>query len=192
LPFFTVPVLALCAKRREKSRMATTKQRKTRKAPARSKPPAHKPSPDGAHGEPILDREDVRTILFDLATKLAPGDVTSLIERESDLRSQAAAMKEEDLSLLRAQIGLALDCLSDHVAGECPQIPYYTISLLAAGVYYFGDQLDVIPDFLPHIGRLDDAMVMAMACQLAADGLQRYCDWKGRPLPAFAHPPATR
>jgi len=42
-------------------------------------------------------------------------------------------------------------CLKDHAAGRCPQIPYYSISLLAAGVTYLADQLDFVPDFLPRI-----------------------------------------
>jgi uncharacterized membrane protein YkvA (DUF1232 family) len=74
---------------------------------------------------------------------------------------------------------LALDCLRDHVEGECPQIPYYTIALMAAGVTYFGDELDVVPDFLPG-GTLDDATVMALACELAYEGLERYCTATGR------------
>ncbi|MFQ5666677.1 MAG: YkvA family protein [Candidatus Binatia bacterium] len=132
----------------------------------------------------LLDRSDVRTILSDLARQMAPGDVTAMMAHEAELRSKAARLHGEDCPLLADQLTLALDCLHDHVAGSCPQIPYYTISLLAGAVCYFTDVLDVIPDFLPHIGRLDDAAVMALACQLARDGLQRYCAWKGRDLKA--------
>ena len=82
--------------------------------------------------------------------------------------------------MLGEQLSVALDCLRDHVDGACPQIPYYTISLLAAAVSYFADELDVIPDFLPRVGHLDDAVVMAMAYELGRDGLRRYCAWKGR------------
>jgi len=162
-----------------------TKSRTSRTAPRRR----HKQAPTAPQTVPLLNRDDLRTILFDLATRLAPADVDSLMEREDTLRRQAADLTSDDLSLLREEVALALDCLRDHVAGDCSQIPYYTIALLAAGMYYFADQLDVIPDFLPGIGRLDDAAVMAMACELAKDGLQRYCDANSRPLPRFhLHP----
>lgn len=130
--------------------------------------------------EPLLSPDDARTILFDLATRLAPADVAALITEEHRLRERAAQLKGEHLVLLRGQVDLALECLRDHVDGACPQIPYYTIALLAAGIYYFTDELDIIPDFLPGVGRLDDAMVMAIAYRLAADGVRRYCAWKGR------------
>ena len=145
---------------------------------------AKKPATTHGVGRPILEAADVRTIVSELAAQIAPGDVEAIIENESQLRTRAAELQSGELPLLGEQLILALDCLRDHADGTCPQIPYYTISLLAAAVCYFTDELDVIPDFLPHIGRLDDAAVMAVAYQLGAAGLQRYCDWKGRDLGA--------
>jgi len=130
----------------------------------------------------LLRRSDVRALILDLANNMAPGDVATLLRRERELRAKAARLDPKSLALLRDQLALALDCLRDHHNGDCPQIPYYTISLLAAAVYYFADELDVIPDFLPHAGHLDDAVVMAMACQLAEAGLRRYCTWKERDI----------
>ncbi len=130
----------------------------------------------------LLRRSDVRALILDLANSMAPGDVATLLRHERELRAKGAALDSQTLALLRDQLTLALDCLRDHLAGACPQIPYYTISLLAAAVYYFADELDVIPDFLPHVGHLDDAVVMAMACQLAEAGLRRYCTWKERDI----------
>ncbi len=139
-------------------------------------------------GRPLLQRSDIRTILYEVANQLAPADVVALLAHERDFRKRAAGLGAADVHALGAQLSLALDCLRDHVGGACPQIPYYTISLLAAAVSYFARELDVIPDFLPQVGRLDDAVVMALAFQLARPGLQRYCDWKGRDLDAVLEP----
>ena len=89
------------------------------------------------------------------------------------------------MAIFRGQLELALDCLRDHVDHKCPQIPYATISLVAAAISYFSEPLDVIPDFLPRIGNLDDAAVMGMACELGGAGLQRYCDFTGRDAAAL-------
>jgi uncharacterized membrane protein YkvA (DUF1232 family) len=140
---------------------------------------------------PWLKVSDLRALLFEIANQIAPADVASLMGREKQLRAQARQIESEHLALLREQVNLALDCLRDHVDGACPQIPYYSISLLAAAVSYFADELDIVPDFLPGVGRLDDAAVMAMACDLARDGLRRYCDWKGRSTKSFLRPRRT-
>ncbi len=128
---------------------------------------------------PVLTRAEVVHAVIELANKLAPADVGDLLVAESSIRARAAKLGGVPGRTLRAQLDLALLCLKDHVNGRCPQIPYYSISLLAAGVVYLADQLDFVPDFLPRIGMIDDALVMAVACDLGRDGLKRYCVWKG-------------
>jgi uncharacterized membrane protein YkvA (DUF1232 family) len=132
-----------------------------------------------------LTREEVTRAVIELANKLAPADVGDLLVAESMIRERAAKLPGAPGRVLKGELELALMCLKDHAAGRCPQIPYYSISLLAAGVAYLADQLDFIPDFLPRIGMLDDALVMAVACDLSRDGLKRYCVWKGL-APALA------
>jgi uncharacterized membrane protein YkvA (DUF1232 family) len=127
----------------------------------------------------LLTRAEVVSAVLELANKLAPADVGDLLVAESSIRERATQLPGLPGRMLRAQLDLALVCLKDHAAGRCPQIPYYSISLLAAGVAYLADQLDFVPDFLPRIGMLDDALVMAVACDLGRDGLKRYCTWKG-------------
>ncbi len=150
-----------------------------------------RPRPTLVRRAPMLRRSDVRATLLDLATQIAPADVATMVGREADLRRRAMALRAPELELLRSQLNLALDCLRDHVAGRCPQIPYSTISLLAAGVCYFADELDLVPDFLPRIGRLDDGAVMALAFQIGRPGVERYCAATGH-APALYLAPNTR
>ena len=127
----------------------------------------------------LLTRAEVVNAVVELANKLAPADVGDLLVAESTIRERATKLSGPPGRVLRGELELALLCLKDHAAGRCPQIPYYSISLLAAGVTYLADQLDFVPDFLPRIGMIDDALVMAVAFDLGRDGLERYCVWKG-------------
>ena len=149
---------------------------RTPKAPTR---PRRAASPPTAEQAPLLNPSDVRTILDESARRIAPADIATLLDGEHALRQRAVEMRADGLPLLGDQLSFAIDCLRDYLDDNCPQIPLYTISLLGAAVLYFCDQLDVIPDFLPHIGKLDDAAVMAMAFRLARDGVERYALWKG-------------
>ena len=158
----------------KKGKVRGTAVRATRNA--RTKQVARRPR--AAH-HALLTRAEVVHAVIELANKLAPADVGDLLVAESSIRERAAKLGGVPGRTLRAQLELALICLKDHAAGRCPQIPYYSISLLAAGVAYLADQLDFVPDFLPRIGMIDDALVMAVACDLGRDGLRRYCVWKG-------------
>lgn len=160
----------------------TTNVRKVRQPPKRTAPQRSAAPRVTRRAKPragTLTRADVERAVLELANKLAPADVGDMLVAESSIRERAAQLPGAPGRTLRAELELALLCLKDHAAGRCPQIPYYSISLLAAGVVYLADQLDLVPDFLPRIGMLDDALVMAVAFELGRDGLKRYCVWKG-------------
>lgn len=129
--------------------------------------------------ELVLERGDLERIVADLACTVAPADVATLMEHEQELRERVATL-DRRFGLLKRQLTLLLDCLHDHLAGRIDQIPYSTIAHAAAAVLYFGNEFDLLPDFLPHVGRLDDAAIVAIACERVAEGLRRYARATGR------------
>lgn len=126
----------------------------------------------------LIKRDDVAAFVDAQATRIAAPDVHALVADAGVLRDKAAAVEGERFEVFRRQVDDALTCLEDHAAGRCPQIPYYTIAVLAAALFYFHSTVDAVPDFLPRLGVVDDALVMAVATELAADGLRRYQTWK--------------
>ncbi len=125
--------------------------------------------------EPLLRKDDFSSYLEEKAREMAPRDVEALLAQAEKARESAYSLSDR----IGNQMSLAIELLTDHHNGECPQIPYYTISLLAEAVYYFLDPNDVIPDWIPEIGRLDDALVVELAFERGVDGVRRYCAWKG-------------
>lgn len=134
---------------------------------------------DGGAPSLVFERDDLERIVADLACTIAPADVVSLMEHEAELRERVAAL-DPRFALLKRQLILLLDCLRDHLAGRIQQVPYSTIAHAAAAVLYFGNEMDLLPDFLPRLGRLDDAAIVAIACERVAEGLRRYARATGR------------
>ena len=126
-----------------------------------------------------IQRSDVVAFIDQHAAQIAAPDVVALAARSEELRARASALDPGRFLDFHGQINDALTCLEDYVAGRCPQIPYYTISVLAAALFYVQRQVDALPDFLPRLGAVDDALVMAVASQMASEGLERYRAWKG-------------
>jgi uncharacterized membrane protein YkvA (DUF1232 family) len=142
---------------------------------------------------PAIRLRDFRSHLLRHAAEIAPADVTALLARAAEMRRRAAD-DGRTRPTLRHDVELALALLRDHAAGSIPHVPYRTIGLLAAALYYYLDPVDVIPDFVPGVGTADDALVLAYAYEEGADGVHRYRAWREleRGQPATSSPSRPR
>lgn len=123
---------------------------------------------------------DFEDFLQQAAARIAPADITELLAHAHTIEERLAG--ELGAHKLLAQRGrIALHLLNDHVRGKLPQIPYYTVSCLAAALFYYLDPMDVVPDFIPGMGTADDALVFDVAWSAAAAGIDRFLASKGVP-----------
>jgi uncharacterized membrane protein YkvA (DUF1232 family) len=68
--------------------------------------------------------------------------------------------------------------IKDYWSGDYRQVPWKTIAAAAGALLYVWMPLDLIPDFIPLIGLLDDAGVIAACLTLVNDDLVEYEKWK--------------
>ncbi len=68
--------------------------------------------------------------------------------------------------------------------GRYTVVPWRTIVLSVAAIVYFLDPLDLIPDFIPFVGFLDDAGVLAFVLQSIRKDIDRFLEWE-RSQPAL-------
>ena len=120
---------------------------------------------------------DFRTYLREKAMQIAPGDISTALGQREEALEKASQGGDNHPRMLR-QTEVALELLDDHEAGRCPQVPYHTVSLLGVAVLYLLNPVDVIPDWIPGLGISDDALVLELAFELGAAGVERYCTWK--------------
>ena len=76
------------------------------------------------------------------------------------------------------RVELAVRCLRDVVRGDY-RLPWKTVAALAAALAYFLSPFDVIPDFIPLTGFIDDAAVLGLVFAAAETDLRGYCEWRG-------------
>ena len=62
--------------------------------------------------------------------------------------------------------------------GDYPVVPWRTIILAIATLIYFVDPFDLIPDFVPVIGYLDDATVIAFVVESIRRDLDKFLAWE--------------
>ena len=128
----------------------------------------------------VVNRSDVRAYLLEKFESIAPADIEALDDRRQEIRDKAEQYENGHKHVVQ-RIAVATDLMRDFAAGACPQIPLYTVSVVAVALLYVLQDIDVIPDFLPE-GFDDDDLMVEVAFELGRPGLQRYCDWKEIPL----------
>lgn len=77
----------------------------------------------------------------------------------------------EDLQLM---FGIVIAWIS----GEYREVPIGSIIAIIAAVLYFVSPIDLIPDFLPVAGYLDDVFVIGLVINQVRADLNKYKDWK--------------
>lgn len=77
----------------------------------------------------------------------------------------------EDISLLCTLI-------YDYATGKYRGIPLASIITITAALLYFLSPIDLIPDFIPVIGYIDDVAVVLLAIEAVHNDLQTYKEWK--------------
>jgi uncharacterized membrane protein YkvA (DUF1232 family) len=112
-------------------------------------------------GAESINKDDIQR-----ATKNAD-KIEGKIKGSSKLRSFLS-----DFKLLSA-------LLKDYWKGNYRNIPYKSIAVVVFTLLYVLNVADVVPDFIPGLGLLDDATVIGLCLKIVNSELQKYSSWKG-------------
>lgn len=64
-----------------------------------------------------------------------------------------------------------------YISGKYRSVPWETIIWAIAAIIYFVNPFDLIPDFIPGIGYLDDAVVIALVVASIRNDLENFREW---------------
>lgn len=79
------------------------------------------------------------------------------------------------------QLKLLLAMLRDSMSGQF-QLSWKDMSAITATLLYIGNPFDVLPNSLPEVGHLDDALVVALCISTVRKDLRRYALARGTKL----------
>ncbi len=68
--------------------------------------------------------------------------------------------------------------LKDYYKGNYKDVPWLVIASIGGSLLYVLSPIDLIPDFIPIVGYLDDAAVFVASLNFVRQDLDKYKQWK--------------
>lgn len=69
--------------------------------------------------------------------------------------------------------------IKDYYNRKYTTVPWYVISAIGGALLYVLSPIDLIPDFIPFVGYIDDAAVIAFCINRISAEVDKYKRWKG-------------
>lgn len=110
--------------------------------------------------------------------------VTKINEEDIDLvmdNEEAISKKLSNASPLRKykELGkIMFAMLKDVKKGTYPNVPWFTIASIAVALLYVFNPFDLVPDFIPGVGYIDDLAVLSISMGWIETDLHKYLDWR--------------
>lgn len=109
------------------------------------------------------------------AGNISKDDLSKVVEARSKIEGKLRNTRMLDKY---AQLGkLMISMLNDYRKGEYRNVPWFTIGAVAFTLLYILNPLDLIPDFIPVLGYIDDLTVLTLTLNLVQTDLHNYLNW---------------
>ena len=123
-----------------------------------------------------VTKEQAEDRLKNDAKNVTEGDLKKILEKRDEIEGKFK--KDGPLGRFITDLKLLFSIIQDYVKGEYRVVPFWSIAAIVAALLYVLSPIDLIPDFIPVIGLVDDALVIAACLAMVEEDLLKYKDWK--------------
>jgi len=123
-----------------------------------------------------FSQDDIKSQFQKLVSETKATDIEKVIKNENALLEKVLSS-----SFLRkelAKIKLLLKMINDYWNGNYKEIPLGTILAVVVALIYILNPIDLIPDFLPVIGQMDDLAMLLFVWDKISEDVKTYALWK--------------
>ena len=123
-----------------------------------------------------LKEKEIKEAFDKASKKFTEEDLNKILKKQQILEEKFKTKK--GLFRFWDDFILLFGIIRDYVKGDYREIPWGSISAIAFTLLYVINPFDLIPDYIPGVGYLDDAAVVAICLKLIDKDLQKYKEWK--------------
>lgn len=125
--------------------------------------------------ESFTDHE-ARHVLESGAKNVTIDDVLQVVNRADDIQRKFTG--HGPLGRFVNDMKTMLSLIRDFWNKSYREVPWWTIGAVVTALLYVLNPVDIVPDFIPFFGLLDDAAVISACLFLVEKDLDRYRSWK--------------
>jgi len=112
------------------------------------------------------------------SSSINSGDVGQIVGKERIIHKKLKSLDPKKYKGFAGEIRLLFSMLKDYWNGEYREIPWIVICAIAFALLYFINPWDLIPDYIPGFGYLDDAAVVKIVLSSIKHQVKQYRNWK--------------
>jgi uncharacterized membrane protein YkvA (DUF1232 family) len=110
------------------------------------------------------------------AAKIKEKDIRSVIDRVETLKEKI--QRAVPLRRFFADLKLLISLIIDYWRGNYRDVSWWAVSTIVFTLLYILNPIDIIPDFIPVVGHLDDMAVLTICLYVTEKELFHYKEWK--------------
>jgi uncharacterized membrane protein YkvA (DUF1232 family) len=116
--------------------------------------------------------------------KVSKSDVQQALEKAEPVLKKLGNSTVEKVRVMAKQATLVFEMLKSWWKGEI-DLPWKTVAAMTVSLLYLASPIDLLPDFFPLAGYIDDLFVVAVAMELVQDELKDFAEEKGLDLKEY-------
>ncbi|SDL45950.1 Uncharacterized membrane protein YkvA, DUF1232 family [Salinimicrobium catena] len=108
-------------------------------------------------------------------SRIEDGDLDMVMKNKEEIDKKFAGTGLKKY----AEMGkIMFGMLKDYKKGEFKQVPWFSIAAVVFAMLYIFNPLDIVPDFIPGLGYVDDFAIFTIVLRFIETDLHAYLDWK--------------
>lgn len=123
-----------------------------------------------------ISKKEASKILEEGAKKVGDDDLAKVISKANEIEEKFKS--HGPLGRFIKDVKLMISLVKDYFNGSYRELPWWTVAAVVAALLYVLNPVDIIPDFIPVIGYLDDAAVVGVCLLAIEQDLEKYKQWK--------------
>ncbi len=122
----------------------------------------------------ISEQEAVNEIRKGMG-KFSENDLKKVISKGEKIKSKF--LKAMPLKRFLKDFLMLFALIKDYFNGYYREVPWWTIASIGVALLYVLSPIDLIPDFIPIVGYIDDAAVIGACLKMVEKDIERYKEW---------------